>query len=179
MTLVEHFREMALYNAWGNARLHAACVALEPGEFAAPRVGFFPSLQETLNHILITDWYYLDLLEGGGRGRAVQRVRIPYPEAQALLAARAEADRRLVAFCAGLDEAGLARTIRKDTEGVECDEPVAGLLTHLFVHQTHHRGQAHAMLSGTSVAPPQLDEFFLVHDGPKRAAGLARLGLQV
>jgi uncharacterized damage-inducible protein DinB len=36
------------------------------------------------------------------------------------------------------------------------------------VHQIHHRGQAHAMLAGTSVAPPQLDEFFLDYDASRR-----------
>jgi len=54
---------------------------------------------------------------------------------------------------------------------------VHAVLAHLFVHQIHHRGQAHAMLSGTRVAPPQLDEFFLVWDAPRRAAELRRLGL--
>jgi uncharacterized damage-inducible protein DinB len=50
------------------------------------------------------------------------------------------------------------------------------LLLHLFQHQIHHRGQAHAMLSGTSVAPPQLDEFFSVGEAPLRAAEFAQLG---
>jgi uncharacterized damage-inducible protein DinB len=50
------------------------------------------------------------------------------------------------------------------------------LLLHLFQHQVHHRGQAHAMLSGTAVAPPQLDEFFSADDAPLREADLAALG---
>jgi uncharacterized damage-inducible protein DinB len=41
---------------------------------------------------------------------------------------------------------------------------VGDILMHLFQHQLHHRGQAHAMLSGTRVAPPQLDEYFLSAD---------------
>jgi DinB family len=45
-----------------------------------------------------------------------------------------------------------------------------------FLHQTHHRGQAHAMLSGTGVAPPQLDEFLLANDAPLGAAELDALG---
>jgi uncharacterized damage-inducible protein DinB len=48
---------------------------------------------------------------------------------------------------------------------------------HLFVHQIHHRGQAHAMLAGTSVKPPQLDEFFLAQDLPLRAGDLRALAL--
>ena len=51
------------------------------------------------------------------------------------------------------------------------------MLAHLFVHQIHHRGQVHAMLSGTGVAPPQLDEFFLSQDAALRRPELAALGL--
>jgi hypothetical protein len=51
-------------------------------------------------------------------------------------------------------------------------ERVDRLLLHLFQHQIHHRGQAHAMLSGTKVPPPQLDEFFSTAEGPLRAAEL-------
>lgn len=69
--LVGHFRAMARNNAWANRRLLTACVALGPREFAAPRVSFFPSLRETLNHNLLIDRYYLDALEeGGGAGRS-------------------------------------------------------------------------------------------------------------
>ena len=50
------------------------------------------------------------------------------------------------------------------------------LLLHLFQHDVHHRGQAHSMLSGTSVSPPQLDEFFAVGEAPLRAEEFAELG---
>ena len=56
-------------------------------------------------------------------------------------------------------------------------ETIGDLLAHLFQHQIHHRGQVHAMLSGTSVAPPQLDEYFLAFDADRRQAEVARLGL--
>jgi uncharacterized damage-inducible protein DinB len=50
------------------------------------------------------------------------------------------------------------------------------LLLHLFQHQVHHRGQAHAMLSATTVPPPQLDEFFAAEEAPLRAREFAELG---
>jgi uncharacterized damage-inducible protein DinB len=50
------------------------------------------------------------------------------------------------------------------------------LLSHLFEHQIHHRGQVHAMLSGTPVKPPQLDEFFCAGETGLRAADFAQLG---
>jgi uncharacterized damage-inducible protein DinB len=49
------------------------------------------------------------------------------------------------------------------------------VLAHLFMHQTHHRGQAHAMLAGTSVKPPQLDDFMLLGDAAQRQADMAAL----
>jgi uncharacterized damage-inducible protein DinB len=47
---------------------------------------------------------------------------------------------------------------------------------HLFQHQIHHRGQAHAMLSDTNVRPPQLDEFFSIAEAPLRAPEFESLG---
>jgi uncharacterized damage-inducible protein DinB len=44
------------------------------------------------------------------------------------------------------------------------EEGVQALLLHLFQHQIHHRGQAHVQLQHAGVAPPQLDEFYLVYD---------------
>jgi uncharacterized damage-inducible protein DinB len=56
------------------------------------------------------------------------------------------------------------------------EEAMHRLLAHLFEHQIHHRGQVHAMLAGTPVAPPQLDEFFCANEADLRAAELAELG---
>ena len=57
------------------------------------------------------------------------------------------------------------------------EETVASVLPHLFIHQIHHRGQAHAMLAGTTVKPPQLDEFFLLEDRAATLPELASIGL--
>lgn len=176
-SLADHFRQMARNNAWANARLHAACLRLTPEEFAASRTGFFPSLRRTLNHILVVDRSYLADLKGTGRKHGVDP--IPHPDAVDLAAAQAQTDRDLVQFCDGLDEVGLDRVVPIDRrDGVAYRETVAAILAHLFQHQIHHRGQAHAMLSGTRVAPPQLDEFFLASDSPRREAELRRLGLE-
>ena len=144
----------------------------------APRTSFFPTLKATLNHNLTVDWYYVDALEGGGRGPALYADPEPCAGFAALDAAQRAVDRRLIAYCDGLDAARAGATvvlIRASDQ--RNDEPAAGVLAHLFVHQIHHRGQVHAMLSGTPVAPPQLDEFFLAQDAPLRRAELDVLGL--
>jgi uncharacterized damage-inducible protein DinB len=50
------------------------------------------------------------------------------------------------------------------------------MLSHVFEHQIHHRGQVHGMLSGTSVEPPQLDEFFCAGEAGLRAQDFSELG---
>ena len=159
-----HFRAMARNNAWANRRLFAACAALGPGEFEAARIGFFPSLRQTLNHILAVDRYYLDGLMEGGRGAELYDAT-DYRDAVTLGAAQAEHDAALVAFCDGLTDVDLERRVAYDRgEAGIWMERIDLVLLHLFQHQVHHRGQAHAMLSGTSVKPPQLDEFFIEYD---------------
>jgi uncharacterized damage-inducible protein DinB len=176
---VEHSRAMARNNAWSNHRLLGACAGLSTAEYKARRTSFFPSIHLTLNHILTVDWYYVDALEGGGRGPALYADPEPCADFAALDAAQREVDRRLIAFCDGLDAAGLGAkvTLVRSAE-TSFQERTADVLAHLFVHQIHHRGQAHAMLSGTGVAPPQLDEFFLAQDAPLRRSEIAALHLE-
>ncbi|HET6337959.1 MAG TPA: DinB family protein, partial [Polyangiales bacterium] len=92
-----------------------------------------------------------------------------------LARAQHEVDRRLIALCAGLNDLSRAVSIQR-ADHVQ-REPLVRVLAHLFQHQIHHRGQAHAMLAGTAVKPPQLDEFFLAEDAPLRAEEFAALGL--
>jgi uncharacterized damage-inducible protein DinB len=173
-----HFQAMARNDAWSNHRLLNACRKLTQHEFEAKRVSFFPSLQLTLNHILLVDWYYLDGLEKGGRGLSIFESDVPFPRLSDLAVAQRATDVRLIRYCDGLTEEALEEVVTLDRgeDGLH-REAVYAVLTHLFVHQIHHRGQAHAMLAGTSIKPPQLDEFFLAGDAPLREHDLKELGL--
>lgn len=163
--LVGHFRAMARNNAWANDRLLEACGALDAAAFAAPRTSFFPSLRRTLCHSYGVDLLYVDALEEGRRGLAVFEPEPDFAEPAALREAQAAVDARLIAFCDALAAPDLDRRVLTDRGGPEpVTERIDALLAHLFQHQIHHRGQAHAMLAGTAVPPPQLDEFFLDWD---------------
>jgi uncharacterized damage-inducible protein DinB len=174
---------MARNNAWSNARLLAACARLSPEELEAKRVSFFPSLLATLNHILTVDRNYLADMKGLGRQspeRLSEKRAEPYLRLADLADAQARIDHALIAFCDGLTEPALDRIVAIDRQdGVDYRETIGDILAHLFVHQIHHRGQVHAMLSGTAVAPPQLDEFFLSSDAPQRNAELRTLGINM
>ena len=176
MDAVLPYRSMAYNNAWANHRLLTACAALSPDEFTARRTGFFPSLRATLNHILIIDRFYIDAMEGGTLGPKAWLDAEPCGTVAALHQAQAEMDRRLLAVVNGLNEDGLKQIVAVHREARVQHERMDRLLLHLFQHQVHHRGQAHAMLSGTSVAPPQLDEFFSGEEAPLRAGEFNALG---
>jgi uncharacterized damage-inducible protein DinB len=172
---------MAHANRLANRRLHSACLRLSHDEWLAPRTSFFPSIAETLNHILVVDRYYLDGLEEGGVGRAVFADRAPGATMADLAERQRETDLRLIAFCrrfAHADDASLARKVGFDrgARGV-LFESIDTTLAHVFMHATHHRGQVHAMLAGTSVAPPQLDDFIMVTDAAFRVDDLAATGM--
>jgi uncharacterized damage-inducible protein DinB len=158
---VRHMRKLAQNNRLANLRLLNAVRQLQPGEFEAPRTGFFPSIRATLNHILTIDWFYVDALEGGSLGPRAWDPQEPFGAIEPLAEAQFAVDERLLAFCEGLTEGALAAPTRihrtHEIQIARTDDT----LTHLFLHSVHHRGQVHAMLSGTSVAPPQLDEFIM------------------
>jgi len=148
----------------------------EPGEFEAERTGFFPSLQMTLNHIYVIDLFYVDALEGGWLGPKAWENQVPCPTPAGLEPAQAAVDKRLIAVCDALTPDLLEGIVRVNRETRVQTERRDRLLMHLFQHQIHHRGQAHAMLSATSVAPPQLDEFFAIDEAPLRTAEFDNLG---
>ena len=155
----------------------AACAAVPPEAYFAKRPCFFGSIHNTLYHLLLVDHRYLAQIEGRPVPEELPR-DVPNGDPATLGASQRVADRRLIDLVQGLDEARLAEPVRiVDQEGAAWFDPLHRVLAHLFVHQVHHRGQVHDLLSQTSVAPPQLDEFYLSQDGDRRAGELADLGM--
>ena len=178
-SLAEHLRARARNNAWANHRLLAACARLSAADYKAERTSFFPSIHLTLNHVLLVDWYYLDALDNDGRRwRELYSLGDePCPTFAELRREQEAADRRLIAYCEQLAEDRVEATVILNRPGeVRYPERACDVLAHLFQHDIHHRGQVHAMLAGTRVAPPQLDEFFLRQDAPLRADDFRALG---
>ncbi len=178
MNALSIVRQLARNNAWSNSRLHDACGRLDREQLHAPRISFFPTIMKTLNHILTVDWYYIDALLGEGRGRRVFDPEEPFAELEPLAAAQRAADMKLLAFVERIEaEARLDLEVRLERRDHVQVETAGDVLLHLLQHQIHHRGQVHAMLAGTPVPPPQLDEFFLAEELPLRRRELEELGL--
>ncbi len=176
LTLAGQLRIQARANRLANHRLHAAMAALSDAEFHAPRVSFFPSLAATLNHILAVDGYYIGALHGDAGLVRVYRDFVHATTLAELAARQRASDERLIAWCETLTDAGSAAMVDMDRGTHVQRDRAAHVLAHLFMHQTHHRGQVHTMLSSTAVAPPQLDEFLMPSDDRFRLADMAALG---
>ena len=171
--LLENFRLSARNNRYANAMIAAACAELGEDGVWAPGVNFFPSIGATLNHILAIDRYYLDALEEGGEGRRIFDNHADIRDPAALAAAQEAEDMRLIRFCDALTETDIDRRVATDRNAGMIEESIGDLLPHLFGHDIHHRGQIHAMMAGTAVKPPQLDDFWLDY-GRVREADEAR-----
>jgi uncharacterized damage-inducible protein DinB len=170
------FRKLALANRLANARLHRACLTLPATELTAPRPAFFGSIQATLNHILLVDRFYLNALEGNALNKPALDEARACPDLPTLIRWQAESDTRLVAHVESLSANDLADIVQVDRgERVQKDRR-DDLLSHVFQHQTHHRGQVHGMLSATALKPPQLDEFIVGDDHAARAEDMALFG---
>ena len=176
MDLSSYLRIQAHANALSNQRLGQALLALDADAWQAPRTSFFPSLARTLNHILAVDHYYIGALHGEAGLREAYAAFQPCASADAWLQRQRASDLRLVAFCDAIDADGAAAWVEMPRRDHVQRDRVAHVLAHLFNHQTHHRGQAHAMLAGSEVAPPQLDEFMMPSEAHLRRADMASLG---
>ena len=157
-----HYCMMASYNTWANQRLYDAAASLSDAEYRRDCGAFFKSLHGTLNHLLVTDGIWLRRFQQRHSDTPDQLDAILFDDLAALRAARTGQDQQLQDYVNALDEQQLAGTIRyrrASTPDMQ-EQNLSSALAHLFNHQTHHRGQAHTILSLLQVAPPALDLLF-------------------
>jgi uncharacterized damage-inducible protein DinB len=146
------------YNAWANGRLYDAAARLTVEQYRADRGAFFKSVHGTLNHLLVTDRLWMRRFTG--EGDAPDRLdAILFEAFGELRAAREAQDRRIVDFVDGLNDGRIAVTIRYHRVSApdEVKQELGEALAHWFNHQTHHRGQVHALLTGLAGEAPELD----------------------
>ena len=163
--LMENYRFLARYNGWFNTRLYDACERLDDGARKAPRGAFFGSIHGTLNHILWGDMVWLGRLaaqaQAGEATPPFALLVLPadarhettlYADWTALRAHRAELDAAVPAWLAAVPDDFAQRTMRyRNTQGVAREHPAWQALSHLFNHQTHHRGQVTTLLAQAGV----------------------------
>jgi uncharacterized damage-inducible protein DinB len=145
---MSRYRMFAGYNAWCNARLYDAASTVSDADYRADRGAFFKSLHGTLNHLLVGDRIWMARFTGKGE-LPKSLDAILHEDFAELRAARTAEDARIGAYIGGLSDDDLSGIIRYRTfvNPASIEQELAPALDHFFNHQTHHRGQAHALLS--------------------------------
>ena len=158
--MIERYRMFAAYNAWANERVYGVAAKLPDADYRADRGVFFKSVHGTLNHLLVGDRIWMRRFTG--EGAAPDKLdAILYDDLKSLSAARQAEDARISRYIGGLDEAKLASDLSYRTlvNPTTITHPLAFALDHFFNHQTHHRGQAHGLITALAGndAMPSLD----------------------
>ena len=168
--MLPYFQRMARYNQWANARLYNACADLSDAERKQPRKAFFGSIHRTLNHILVGDRIWLSRIVPWDAPLVIPLDSELYADFAELRREREKQDATIIDYVSGLTEAKIAGDISyATTSGAPNVMKLGLILQHFFNHQTHHRGQAHGLLSQTDVAPPPLDLLYYVREVPEAA----------
>jgi len=150
MITPDYVRMMAAYNAEMNRRVFACAAGLTDAQRRADHRAFWGSIHGTLNHILWADRMWMSRFCGSpAPSEGMREGAALYEDFDALRAARTETDAAIVAWAAGLDAAWLAEDLVWWSFGTRSEQrrPRVVVVVHFFNHQTHHRGQAHALLT--------------------------------
>lgn len=160
-----HFCLMAGFNAWVNGRVYDSVSRLSNEAYRRDRKAFFGSIHRTLNHLLVVDRLWIGRIQGEDSGiRSLDQIL--YDDYESLHSARVEEDARFSDLVEGLSNDALRtpvtyhRMIGDGEQTTRCDY----ILLTLFNHQTHHRGQVHAMLTQDAIVTAPIDLVFYLEE---------------
>ncbi len=159
---VAYVQQMARYNRWQNENLTGVADCLSDEERRLERGAFFGSIQKTFSHLLWADRMWMSRFtelpkpETGLSGSAML-----YPGWDDFKRERAVFDGKIIAWARGLGDDRLKTNLTWFSNSVkaEISKPLWLVVTHFFNHQTHHRGQLHAMLTQAGGKPHETDLF--------------------
>lgn len=158
MIAPEYCRTMARYNRWQNAELTKSLETMTDADLRADKGAFFGSIWRTVNHLLWGDMLWLSRFDGGQGPAQTDLSKTDTTDTTQNLSEwateRFRLDARFVAWATGLTNTDLVGDLTwySGSIGAEISKPRALCVVQMFNHQTHHRGQVHAML-GAAGAP--------------------------
>lgn len=156
VTPADVIRDLFAYNCWATGRILDAAAALDDAALTRDLNSSFPSVLDTLAHVLAAEWVWLRRWHGespGGAPTAWDRSSV-----DGIRAAWEEVDAEREAFLARLDDDALARTVDyRDLSGRAWTSRMDEMLRHVVNHSTYHRGQVVTMLRQLGATPPATD----------------------
>ena len=161
MITVDYAHTMARYNRWQNRSLYREADRLSDDQRKVPRGAFFGSIHATLSHLLYGDQIWIHRFGGAGKPRAasIKDSVSAYPDWHELKREREAFDEVIIGWADALDPAWLDGSLTwiPPALGTEITRSRRLLVTHVFNHQTHHRGQVHCLLTGLGMRPDDTD----------------------
>ena len=165
MNGIQHFQTLAKYNIRLNQQVLVAASSLSHDQINEDRGAFFKSILGTLNHILVGDLLWLRRFHIHDTSRFSHLNKLQqYPNIKSLdqilfeeinqrKAAHFEVDAIISDWInKQLSEQDLeSRFSYQNIKGIASSKNFAEVLSHIFNHQTNHRGQASTLLSQTGV----------------------------
>lgn len=151
---------MSRYNCWQNQNLYSAADSLSDGERRADKGAFFKSIHNTLSHLLWADrvWMARFLGQQLNYGTIADSVS-KFGDWEELKTEREKSDRDIRSWAANVksDELTGELVFYSASRNMEIRSERGLCVVHMFNHQTHHRGQVHALLTGFGVTPGDTD----------------------
>ena len=154
---------MARFNQWVNGHIYDSVAELSDAEYRRDRKVFFGSIHNTLNHLLVVDRLWIARIRGLDHG-IESLTDILFDEFEPLRAARGREDEGFIELVDGIDEDGATAPVvyRRMLGDGDQQTRLDHILITLYNHQTHHRGQVHAMLTQAGVTPTDIDVIYFL-----------------
>lgn len=166
MISVDFVRTMARYNQWQNQSLYGAADGLSEDERLRDRGAFFSSIHATLSHILWGDLQWMSRFAPDLAEKPPALVRQSpgnFPDWGDLKTRRLSFDETIIRWAEAMEPGWLDGDLVWYSGALQANtsKPKWVTVAHFFNHQTHHRGQAHAMLTAAGAKPDDTDLFLM------------------
>src|SRR3990172_8864132 len=157
------------YNAWANERILGAVESLTAEQFTRDLGNSFPSVRDTLAHILGAEWIWHERWHG--RSPTALLTPADFPDLASIRARWGEVESDIRKFVGGLNESTLARVHEyRLVSGTASAQPLWQLIQHLVNHGSYHRGQITMMLRILGAKPVGTDLITFYRERPAAAA---------
>jgi len=160
-----HAQLMSRYNSWQNRSLYSAAEGLSDEARKHECGAFFGSIHKTLSHVMWGDQMWMSRFAGTPAPAApgIAGSTDIFPDWNELKGTRSAFDATIEQWAGNVSEEWLTGDVTwfSGSAGRDVTKPAWLLVTHMFNHQTHHRGQVHCLLTQAGAKPDDTDIPFM------------------
>jgi uncharacterized damage-inducible protein DinB len=159
---VNDIHELYRYNEWANDRVFDIVSRLAPDEFTRDLGNSYPSVRETLTHIVWAEWIWLQRWNGSSGQHRFDAAE--FPDVYALNTRWVELKTEQRTFVESVTAERLGAVVEYvNLQGRTWRYRLWRQMYHVVNHSTYHRGQLTTMLRQLGTVPIPTD-FLVFHD---------------